>query len=111
MQKFLQLGNTYNWNLLSTYIIEISQETIRKQYETQTFSLLPPLRVASTNVRMACTQASKLAGVTWAASLTRKANDSQHFLRALVSWNVILLLRTISNWFSGTADLPSLLTC
>lgn len=70
----------------------------------------PPLRLASTNTRIALTHSSKLSGVTWAASRTMKESVSTHLTRDVVScwprsWPSVRLYWLTSGWFSWALEL------
>ena len=74
------------------------------------FNVSPPLRLASTNTRIALTHSSKLSGVTWAASRTMKESVSTHLMRDLVScwprsWPSVRLYWLTSGWFSWALEL------
>lgn len=75
------LGNfdSFQWRFnQKPQLISDSGTLVYKKY-------VPPLRLASTNTRMALTQSSKFSGVTWAASRTMNESESTHLMRDLVS--------------------------
>lgn len=78
---------------------------------SKTFNMLsPPLRLASTNTRIALTHSSKLSGVTWAASRTMNDSVSTHLMRDLVScwpksWPRVKLYWLTSGWLSWVLEL------
>ena len=84
----------WNYILYYKYIFNLYIIFFNKEFKLKItfFCLVPilftPFIEASTKARIASTQISKLAGVTWAVSRTRKAIESTDRIKARLVWMI-----------------------